>query len=113
MSKLNLSTTKSLHSPIEITIDKKIYRTRLLSKALFDEIRIHEKAALKGDQAALYKQVQLLYGVPTEILNKLDIRDINSLLEFTMAQILQPPVKTDEEKAEKNVSRPGEEASAE
>ena len=89
MSKLNLSTKKSLHPPIEVDIDGKTYRNRPLSKTLFDEIRKYEKAALKGDQAALYKQVQLLFGVPFAVLNELDIRDINSLLEYTMAQIFK------------------------
>ena len=111
MKQFELSTTKSLHPPIEITIDKKTYKSRLLSKALFDEIRTHEKKAFKGDQAALYKQVQLLYGVPTEVLNKLDIRDIGSLLEYTMAEIYPPEPTTEKEKAGKNASKPGEASS--
>jgi len=112
MNQFSLSTKKSLHPPIEIVIDKKVYKSRLLSKALFDEIRKHEKTALKGDQTALYKQVQLLYGVPLEVLNKLDIRDISSLLEYTMAQINPPETLTEKEKAEKNASRSGEASSA-
>lgn len=111
MKQFELSTKKSIHSPIEIVVDKKIYKTRLLSKALFDELRKHEKAALKGDQASLYKQVQLLYGIPNEILNKLDIRDIGSLLEYTLAQVIPSETPSEEEKARKNVSKPGEASS--
>lgn len=111
MKKFELSTKKSIHPPIEIVIDKKTYKTRLLSEALFDEIRKHEKAALKGDQAALYKQVQLLYGVPLPILKKLDIRDIGSMLEHTMEQINPTAAPTEEEKAGKNAQKPGEASS--
>jgi len=111
MNQFELSTTKSLHKPIEITIDKKTYKTRLLSKALFDTMRGYEKAAAKGDQTAYYKQVQLLYGVPLEVLNKLDIRDVNSLLQYTMSQIIPSETLTKKEKAGKNVSKPGEKTS--
>jgi len=112
MPKLELSTKKSIHNPIEVEIDGKTYQNRPLSRTLFEEVKKHEKAALAGDIEALYKQVQILYGVPIEILNKLDIRDVNSLLEFTMTQITQSPVKTDKEKAEKNESEPGPAKSA-
>jgi len=112
MPKLELSTKKSIHKPIEVEIDGKTYQNRPLSRALFEEVKKHEKAALAGDTEALYKQVQVIYGVSIEILNKLDIRDVNSLLEYTMTQILQSSVKTDKEKAEKNESEPGPAKSA-
>jgi len=99
--KLILSTQKSIHKPIEIEVDGKTYQNRPLSRATFDEVRKHEKAAVGGDIEALYKQVEVLFGVPVEILNKLDIRDVNSLLEYTMAQIFQAKPKTDKEKEEK------------
>ena len=99
--KLILSTQKSIHKPIEIEVDGKTYQNRPLSKATFDEVRKHEKAALKGNIEALYNQVNILFGVPMEVLNKLDVRDVNTLLEYTMAQIFQAKPKTDEEKEEK------------
>lgn len=109
--KLTLSTQKSIHKPIEVEIDGKTYQNRPLSRSLFDEIKQFEKAATSGDIEALYKQVEILYGVPVEVLNKLDVRDINSLIDYTMAQIFQARVKTPEEKAEKNASKPGENSS--
>ena len=110
--KLILSTQKSIHKPIEVEIDGKIYQNRPLSRTLFDEVKKYEKDALKGDIEALYKQVQILYGVSIEMLNKLDVRDVNTLLEYTMAQIFQPSTKTDKEKAEKNESKLGPASSA-
>lgn len=105
--KLVLSTQKSIHKPIEIDVDGKTYQNNPLSRTLFDEVRKYEKAAINGDIKALYAQVQLLYPIPNKVLNSLDIRDIGTLLEYTMAQIFQASVKTDKEKAEKNAPKPG------
>lgn len=110
--KLILSTQKSIHKPIEIEIDGKTYCNRPLSRATFDEVKKHEKDALKGDIEALYEQVKVIFGVPMDVLNKLDIRDVNTLLEYTMAQVFQSSAKTDKEKAEKNESKPGQDKSA-
>ncbi len=106
--KLILSTQKSIHKPIEIEIDGKTYQNRPLSRATFDEVKKHEKAALGGAIEALYKQVQILYGVSMDVLNKLDIRDVNTLLQYTMTQVSQPLPTTDKEKAEKNGPKPGQ-----
>lgn len=109
--KFVLSTTKSIHKPIVIVIDNKSYENNPLSRALFDEVRKYEKAALDGEVEALYKQVELLFSVPVDVLNQLDCRDVNSLLDYTMAQIIQASVNTTKEKAEKNESKPGPEKS--
>ena len=109
--KLILSTQKSIHKPIEVEIDGKTYQNRPLSRATFDEVKKHEKAALNGDIEALYKQVQILYGVSMDVLNKLDIRDVNTLLQYTMTQVSQPIATTDKEKAEKNAPKPGQDKS--
>ena len=98
---LILSTQKSIHKPIEVEIDGKTYQNKPLSRTTFDDVRKHEKAALKGDIEALYNQVNILFGVPMEVLNKLDVRDVNTLLQYTMAQIFKSDAKTDEEKEEK------------
>jgi hypothetical protein len=105
--KLVLSTQKSIHKPIEVEIDGKTYQNRPLSRATFDEVKKHEKKALGGDLEALYKQVEILYGVSVEVLNKLDIRDVNTLLQYTMNQISQPVATTAKEKEEKNAPKPG------
>ncbi len=110
--KLILSTQKSIHKPIEIEIDGKNYCNRPLSRATFDEVKKHEKAAIKGDIEALYKQVQAMFPVSMEVLNKLDIRDVNSLLDYVMAQIFTTSTEKDKEQAEKNESKPGLKESA-
>lgn len=110
--KLILSTQRSIHKPIEIEIDKKTYQNCPLSRTTFDEVKKHEKAALAGNIEALYKQVQALFPVPMGVLNKLDVRDVNSLLDYVMTKIFQGSAKTDKEKAEKNAPKPGSNKSA-
>ena len=105
--KLILSTQKSIHRPIEIEIDGKTYQNRPLSRATFDEVKKYEKAAVGGDIESLYKQIHALYPVSMEVLNKIDIRDINTLITYTMAQIFQTSVGEGKEKAEKNAPKPG------
>jgi len=109
---LILSTQKSIHKPIEVNIDGKVYANRPLSRATFDEVKQYEKAALEGDLEALYKQIHALFPVSMEVLNKLDIRDVNSLLDYTMARVFKDSAETTKEKAEKNVSKPGPSKSA-
>jgi hypothetical protein len=109
---LVLSTRKSIHKPIEIEIDGKIYANRPLSRATFDEVKKYEKAALEGDLEALYKQIHALFPVEIDTLNKLDIRDVNSLLDYTMARIFKDSAETAKEKAEKNAPKPGPSKSA-
>ncbi len=109
---LVLSTTKSIHKPIVIVIDNKSYENNPLSRALFDDVREYEQAALDGDIEALYKQVEILYSVPLDVLNQLDVRDVNSLLTFTMARIFEAAAETKKEKAGKNASGPGPKESA-
>lgn len=105
--KLILSTLKSIHKPIEIEVDGKTYQNNSLSRVLFDELHKYEKAAVGGDIKALYKQVQILFPIPLTVLNKLDIRDINTLIDYAMSQIFQASAKTDKEKAGKNGPKPG------
>ena len=100
--KLELSTKKSIHPPIEVTVDGKTYLNNPLSRTLFDELKKHEKKALGGDVNALYAQVRALYPIPATVLNKLDMRDIKTLLEYTMKETFGTEEKpTEAEKEEK------------
>ena len=102
MSKLELSTKKSIHPPVEVVVDGKTYVNNPLSRALFDELKKHEKAALGGDVNALYSQVRAIYDIPVEKLHKLDMRDIRTLLEYTMTKTFgSKEEQTEAEKEEK------------
>ena len=105
--KLILSTQKSIHKPIEIEIDGKTYENRPLSRATFDKVKAQEKEAVKGNIEALYKQVEILYGIPIAVLNKLDIRDVSTIINHTMEKIIQAQPTTAKGIAEKNEPKPG------
>lgn len=112
MEKLKLSTKKSLHDPIEIEIDDKVYVNKPLTKPVFTELRKLQKAAEKGDDEALYSQIKLIFPIPDEVLDELDIRDISKMLSHATQQIIGTIGGTEEEKERKNVSKPGSDLSA-
>lgn len=110
---LELSTKQSIHKPLKVKVDGKFYKGNPFSRALFREVKKYEKKALAGDINALYKQVTLLFDVPEKVLDKLDIRDINSILNYAMAQIFSASEEeTKEEIEEKNGLSPGADKSA-
>lgn len=112
MSDLVLNTKKSLYDPIEIEIDGKKYQNRPLSFRTLEELTKYQEAGKAGDVGALYKQITILYGISRRKLRKLDIRDIQKLIEFITNKVKQttekmPGVKED---PAKNESRPGAES---
>jgi len=109
---LELSTKKSIHPTIEIKVDGKTYYNNPLSHELFEKIENFDIVVEEGKLSALYKQVQLIFPVPMDVLNKLDVRDIRSLLEYANNRILDMAPKTEKEKAEKNEPKPGADVSA-
>jgi len=105
MSKLVIDTKKSLFKPIEIEIDGVSYLVTRLNKAVFDKIKGFEDEALKGSLDALFEQLQIL--VPKlngNLLAKLDVREVQRIVNFITDQIFKSD-KT--EKTEKNGLRPG------
>lgn len=108
---LELSTKKSIHPTIEVKVDGKTYYNNPLSHKLFEQIENFDTDVEEGKLSALYKQVQLIFPVPMEVLNGLDVRDVRSLLEYANNRILDLAPKTEKEKAEKNESEPGADAS--
>lgn len=110
---LELSTKKSIHEQLKVKVDGKVFQGNPLSRALFKEVKKYEKKALAGDINALYKQVTLIFDIPEKTLDKLDVRDINSILNHAMAKIFSvSEEETDKEKIEKNGLSPGANKSA-
>jgi len=106
MSKIVLSTKKSLYKPIEIEIDGKDYTIETISPAMLDEVRKFEKLSSEGDVKALIEQLKVLTGVEKEVAMKLDVRDITDLLKHITEKIFKPEKIGDKE--EKNESGPAE-----
>lgn len=79
MADLTLSTEKSLHRPLVITIDGKEYKLEKIPKSLFDKMIELEQS---GDADAGYKQVEAAFGVSQKVLEKLDSRDVKLITKL-------------------------------
>lgn len=79
MPDLILSTEKSLHRAISVSVNGKEYTLEKIPKALFDKIIDLEKS---GDEDAGYKQIQVAFGVPAKILADLDSRDVKLIVQL-------------------------------
>lgn len=99
---LTLSTEKSLHSPIEVKVNGKVYSIDKIPKALFDKII---GLQLGGDPAAGYEQVFVAFGIPKATLAKLDSRDVKLITTLLSDAIIESDRYLDE--AVKNELRPG------
>lgn len=108
---LELSTKKSIHPAIEVKVDGKMYCNNPLSHELFEKIENLDVVAEEGKLSALYDQLRLLFPIPMDILKKLDVRDVSVMLNYANDRILDMAPKTEKEKAEKNASKPGADAS--
>lgn len=104
--KFVLSTKKSLFDPIEIEIDGKTYQSNKLSRALFDELKQYEEDATKGNIDALYKQVNVIFGIEEPVLAQLDIREIEALIEYATNKIFHP--EKEKKETAKNGSKSGD-----
>lgn len=79
MPDLILSTEKSLHRPITVSVNGKEYVLEKIPKSLFDKIIELEKS---GDEDAGYKQIVAAFGVPMKILADLDSRDVKLIVKL-------------------------------
>ena len=108
MSKLILSTKKSIYGPIEIELDGQSYLVNAdaESMAKIQETTRDEKK-LRGDPiTALIKQLVIYTGVKEEVAKKLDLRDLKKAISFISDELNKSEDKTETE--EKNESKPAE-----
>jgi hypothetical protein len=112
--RISVSTAKSLHNPLEVEINGKVYEVKL-NRPIFQKLAEIEKEYKKletekpGFDAVflLYDQVELMTGAPKEDISQLDFTDLKVIVEFVMTEYYKPP-KTEEAKEEKNGLKPGE-----
>lgn len=84
-NRLVLNTKKSLYEPIEVEIDGQLYQSAKTTKAVLDEVNKLDEEIVKnpGESEFVYKAVQLLFNVGTEILDKLDKREVEDIYTFS------------------------------
>ena len=83
--RLVLNTKKSLYDPIEIVIDDQVYQSVKTTKAVLEEVDKLDELIVKhpGKDEYLYKAIQLLFDVKSEILDKLDKREVEDIYTFS------------------------------
>lgn len=86
MPDLVLSTEKSLHKPLEVTINGKMYTLVKIPKSLFDKII---ELQLGGDPAAGYEQVHLAFKIPKATLAKMDSRDVKLITNLLSDALIE------------------------
>jgi sugar/nucleoside kinase (ribokinase family) len=93
-NRISVSTTKTLHTPVEVEINGTAYVVRI-NKRVFEQIAKIEKnlKAIKteGDTAPafdsiflLYDEVELMTGAPREEIEQIDFQDLRAIIEFVM-----------------------------
>jgi len=90
--RLVLNTKKSLYDPIEIEIDGQVYQSVKTTKAVLGEInKIDEEIVKKApdNTELLYKAVQLLFNVGSEILDKLDQKEVEDIYTFSKKKFFE------------------------
>lgn len=89
--KLVLNTKKSLYEPIEIEIDGQVYQSVKTTRATLEEINKIDDEIQKNpkNDDLLYKAIQLLFGVESKILDKLDKREVQDILTFSKRKFFE------------------------
>lgn len=112
--KISVSTAKSLHSPLEVEINGKIYQVRM-NRHIFVKLAEIEKEYKKLEKEKpgfdavflLYEQVQLITGAPADEIGQIEFNDLKTIVEFVMTEYYKPP-QTLEAKEGKNGLKTGE-----
>lgn len=107
---LVLSSTKSLHRPLKIKVEGKVYTSTLLSKHLFNKLQKLQTKAEEGEGDAPYEQIRIVFGVPKAHLYELDMRDIAVISELVLDTLMKSEKYRTEQ--EKKVEGPGEKNSS-
>ena len=105
--RFKVSTKKSLHGPIEIEVDGKVYSRPLITISLLKEVEKHEKKIRKGDFEAMITQINLLTGIPKDLAKQIDIKDLEAMLDHISMKLYGRGKKADAKNPEKKGSKPG------
>jgi len=98
---LEIDTTKSLYKSSEILIDGTTFRIKTITLGVLEEIQRLQADAQAGSAAAIRKMIESVLEGPTEILLKLTVEQVASVIEAAVGKAVAPKGK------EKNGRRPG------
>ena len=90
-NRLVLNTKKSLYEPIEIVIDDQVYQSKKTTRTVLKEINKIDEQIQKDrtNDELLYKAILLLFNVSSEVLDKLDRREVEDIYAFSKSKWLE------------------------
>ncbi len=97
---LDIDTTKSLYRPVEIRIDGKTFRVKVITQGALEEIQRLGNEGRKGSAVAIRQMLESVLDGPTESLLKLTLDQIGQVVEVAIGKAISPDAK------EKNAHRP-------
>jgi len=84
-----LDTQKSLYESFKIEIDGQVYQCIKTTRSVLAEVDKLDKQILPGNDDALYKVVQILFGVETKLLDKLDKREVEDIYLYAKRKFVE------------------------
>ena len=84
-NRLVLNTKKSLYDPIEIEVDGQVYQSVKITRAVLIEVNKLDDDIAKDPTSTelLYRAIQILFAVDSNLLDKLDRREAEDIYTFT------------------------------
>jgi hypothetical protein len=98
---LEIDTTKSLYKSAEILIDGQIFRIKTITLGALEDVQRLQADAQAGSAAAIRQMIESVLEGPTELLLKLTLDQVASVIEAAVGKAVAPEAK------EKNGRRPG------
>jgi len=84
-----LNTQKSLYESFKIEVDGQVYQCIKTTRSVLAEVDKLDKQIVPGSDEALYKVVQILFGVDTKILDKLDKREVEEIYLYAKRKFVE------------------------
>ena len=78
----------TLFKPVEVEIDGKVYYTKKFTPKTYNALLDNEEPALEGKLDALLAQLKAVIDIPLAILNQLDIRELQAMIDYIQGQFL-------------------------
>ena len=107
IEKLEISTVNkpALYEDVEFEIDGKTFKAKRSTRPMWRILNALEKRIKAGDFTAYYEQIEVMTNAKTEDVDKLDIHEVQEIIEYIIAKTHSPTKEMDDK--EKKSLPPG------
>ena len=107
IKKLEISTFNkpALYEDVEFKIDGETYKAKRSTRPMWRILNSLEKRIKTGDFTAYYEQIEVMTNAPTGAVDKLDIHQVQEIIEYIIAKTHSPTKEMDDK--EKKSLPPG------